>query len=264
MQKLYTELPWKKSSAVQRINSAHSHALKKVQTLSKQEAKRKTMDLIQSLPEETKQMESLDLVLLQNLKDIKTNELMDVNFDAYYAHEESEVFFSQFDIAMGQYAFFGHLVICPELYGCSNEDMKPYMHVWRTIAHYFGIEESANLVKMEANKTLSLLQDVIDFMVIPGVLHLDHIGLTYGKTLAQALFPIDFHVLVYLAMESFGILLLDLWIEFSMLQKFSYYAVKIFFSVGYEWMYLRKIFNWVFYLALKQNLSKAKALKFHI
>jgi len=142
--------------------------------------------------------------------------------------------------------------------------MKPYMHVWRTIAHYFGIEESANLVKMEANKTLSLLQDVIDFMVIPGVLHLDHIGLTYGKTLAQALFPIDFHVLVYLAMESFGILLLDLWIEFSMLQKFSYYAVKIFFGVGYGWMYLRKMFNWVFHLALKQNLSRAKALKFHI
>jgi len=114
MQKLYTELPWEKSSAVQRINSAHSHALKKVQNLSKQEAKRKTMDLIESLPEETKQMESLDLVLLQNLKDIKTNELMDINFDAYFAHEESDVFFSQFDIAMGQYAFFGHLVMCPE------------------------------------------------------------------------------------------------------------------------------------------------------
>ena len=32
------------------------------------------MDLIESLPEETKQIESLDSVLLQNLEDIKTNE----------------------------------------------------------------------------------------------------------------------------------------------------------------------------------------------
>ena len=257
MQKLYTELPWEKASAVQRINSSHSHALKMVQNLSKQEAKSKAMNLIESLPEDAKQIECLDLVLLKNLNDIKANELKEVNFAAYFAHEESEVFFSQFDMAMGQYAFFGHLIVCPELYGCSNEDLKPFMNVWRTIAHYFGIDDSANLVKTEANRTLRLLQDVIDFMVIPGVLHLDHIGLTYGKTLAQALFPIDFHVLVYLAMESFGILLLDLWNEFSMLQKFSYYVVKTFFNVAYGLVYLRKMFNWIFYLLLKQNLSKA-------
>ena len=64
-------------------------------------------------------------------------------------------------------------------------------------------------------------------------------------------------MLVYLAMESFGILLLDLWKKFSMLQKLSYYTVRLFFSVGYVWMFLRKLFNWVFYLVLKQNFSKA-------
>ena len=75
--------------------------------------------------------------------------------------------------------------------------MKGFIYVWRATAYYMGVDEEANLVKDDFNRTKRLLNDIGIFVIIPAILNLNKVSLIMGKNVAEAL-DVDYHVAVYI------------------------------------------------------------------
>ena len=63
-----------------------------------------------------------------------------------------------------------------------------------------GVDEEANLVKDDFNRTKRLLNDIGIFVIIPAILNLNKVSLVMGKNVAEAL-DVDYHVAVYIGVK---------------------------------------------------------------
>ena len=86
--------------------------------------------------------------------------------------------------------------------------LKGFIHVWRATAYYMGVDEEANLVKNDFNRTKELLHDIGIFVIVPAILNLNKVSLVMGKNVAEAL-DVDYHVAVYLGTKYLGFFLLS-------------------------------------------------------
>ena len=59
--------------------------------------------------------------MLQNLQRIKQMHFQNVDFEAFATFVNSDVFFSQFDMALVQCAFFAGIITFPHMYGLQNK-----------------------------------------------------------------------------------------------------------------------------------------------
>ena len=66
-----------------------------------------------------------------------------------------------------------------------------------------GVDEEANLVKDDFNRTKRLLSDIGIFVIIPAILNLNKVSLVMGKNVAEAL-DVDYHVAVYIGAKYLG------------------------------------------------------------
>ena len=73
------------------------------------------------LPEKDLKLVKLDYVMLENIQRIKKTKFQDVNFQAYETFVNSELFFTQFDMALVQSAFFASLITFPKEYGLQDK-----------------------------------------------------------------------------------------------------------------------------------------------
>ena len=109
-----------------------------------------------------------------------------------------------------------------------------------------GMEDDANLVKDDWNRTRDLLMDIGHFIIIPAVLQLNATSLIMGKSVARAN-RLDYHVIFYLALEGYGVPLFRLWTAFGWTQKLLYYWNKLLMGT----LLYSNVFRWVFNTLLR-------------
>ena len=127
-----------------------------------------------------------------------------------------------------------------------RECFQGLAHVWRVTAYYMGMEDDANLVKDDWNRTRDLLMDIGHFIIIPAVLQLNATSLIMGKNVARAN-RLDYHVIFYLALEGYGVPLFRLWAAFGWTQKLLYYWNKLLMGT----LLYSNVFRWVFNTLLR-------------
>merc|ERR1711994_914253 len=124
----------------------------------------------------------------------------DKKVELYHRYVSSEVAFSQMDMALVQAAFFASFTAFPDHFGAqhaSDEELCAFVHVWRVIGYYLGLEDQYNLARLETiEETRSLLIALGNEYVIPVFLHLDTISLHMLKTFSEG-FNIDYHIAMY-------------------------------------------------------------------
>ena len=62
--------------------------------------------------------------------------------------------------------------------------MEGFLHVWRATAYYMGVDDEANLVKDDMNRTKNLLCDIVHFIIIPALLDMNKVSIVMGKNKA--------------------------------------------------------------------------------
>ena len=122
-----------------------------------------------------------------------------------------------------------------------------------------GVNDAANLVKDCDDKTRRLLLDIGNFIIIPAFLHIDKMSIIMGKNVAKGL-GIDYHVMIYLATEGYGIPLTDLWSNFSLIQKLKYFWSKFLFEFLFGIDLFRRFWNLIFIKTLHFNIKKARKI----
>ena len=71
-------------------------------------------------------------------------------------------YFSQYDMAIVQFAFVSGVVLYPEQFGvdCSESELEDYIHFWRGIGYLLGIEDKFNMCRGNYTETLQICQDI--------------------------------------------------------------------------------------------------------
>ena len=82
---------------------------------------REAENLFEMLPKEEKNLGKLDWVLIQNLRKIKQNQFHDFDFEAFEIYSKSEMFLSQFNMALAQNGLFTSLVASPRFRGLHDQ-----------------------------------------------------------------------------------------------------------------------------------------------
>ena len=73
------------------------------------------------LPQKEKELEKLDMVMIQNLRKIKQTQFQSVDFEAFETITKSDMLFSQLYMAYSQSGFFSSLITCPHMLGLQNK-----------------------------------------------------------------------------------------------------------------------------------------------
>ena len=124
-----------------------------------------------------------------------------------------------------------------------------------------GVNDSANLVKDNDEKTRRLLLDIGNFIIIPAFLNIDRMSIIMGKNVAKGL-GLDYHVMIYLATEGYGIPLDDLWGHFNWIQMLRYFWAKVLFGFLYTFVLFRRLWNFIFISVLHINIKRARNMTF--
>ena len=135
--------------------------------------------------------------------------------------------------------------------------LKGFIHVWRATAYYMGVDEEANLVKDDFNRTKKLLNDIGTFVLVPAILNLNKVSLVMGKNVAEAL-DVDYHVAVYIAIEGYfrnSKLMSKLWNAFSIWQQLKYFLIKFLMVVQSYFTWFRKFLNKLSIFLHSRNLA---------
>ena len=114
LQRLHDEKPWEKNSAVQTINGYHSNAANLTSKMSQTEMKHASETVLEN---QIKELKPLDYILLENLGEIRETHFTNTKFTIYEKYTSAQIIFSQFSMAMVQSAFFGSMLLFPEIYG---------------------------------------------------------------------------------------------------------------------------------------------------
>ena len=125
-------------------------------------------------------------------------------------------------MALVHIAFFASVVVFPERFGagqCSDDSFECFIHMWRVIGYYLGVEDRFNAVRSTLSETRKLLLEIGDELILPSVIKMNTTSIHMAKCVTKA-YGIDYHLLVYQHCFSHGIELHQLWHEFSVKQKF--------------------------------------------
>merc|ERR1711963_289085 len=176
---------------------------------------------------------------------MKKERLNSKSFSIYDQYLKSDVIFSQFDMAMVQIAFFASVVVFPQKYGvpesCSIESFDDFLHMWRVIGYYLGVEDKYNPVRETISETMSLLWDIGHEIILPSLFSLDGTSIHMGKCVTKA-FNADYHLSIYITALSHGYEIKHLWYSFGLKQKLIYYWT----TFWIEWIYPVSIFRkWI-------------------
>ena len=219
--------------SIEIVNKYHQDAAQLCRKDSRDERRGKAVSILEKLPPNpvNPKKARLDNILFKNLSEIKDNMFKHNKFELYNRYISSEVAFSQMDMAMVQAAFFASFTAFPDHFGAqhaTDEELQSFVHVWRVIGYYLGLEDPYNLARLETiEKTRALLIDLGNEFVIPAFLHLDSISLHMLKTFSEG-FGIDYHLAMYRHAYAHGYELKLLWSNFSLKQKVMYYFSKTF------------------------------------
>ena len=134
-------------------------------------------------------------------------------------------------------------------------------HVWRVTAYYMGVDDSANLVKNDYKQTQELLLDIGHFIIVPAILNLNPASIIMGKNVARST-NLDYHVTLYIASEGYGVILDQLWNEFSWIQKLKYYWGKLLLGHLLYFEYFRKAWNKFAVFLTNYNIKVVKQRKY--
>ena len=121
-----------------------------------------------------------------------------------------------------------------------------------------GVDEEANLVKDDFNRTKRLLNDIGIFVIVPAILNLNKVSLIMGKNVAEAL-DVDYHVAVYIAIEGYfrnPKLMSKLWNAFSIRQRLKYFLIKFLMVAQFYFTWFRKLLNKLSIFLHSRNLAK--------
>ena len=217
--------------SIEIVNKYHQDAATLCRKYSREERRERAVAIIEKLPPITdvRRKLYLDGILFQNLSDIKEAQFKEKRFELYEKYINSEVAFSQMDMALVQAAFFASFTAFPDHFGAqhaSDEELCSFVHVWRVIGYYLGLKDEYNLARLKnIEDTRDLLIDLGNEFVIPSFLNLDSISLHMLKSISEA-FGIDYHLAMYRHAYAHGFELKLLWHNFSFKQKYLYYLSK--------------------------------------
>ena len=141
-----------------------------------------------------------------------------------------------------------------------RKQLEGFLHVWRATAYFMGVDDEANLVKDDMNRTKYLLCDIVHFILVPALLDMNKVSIVMGKNVAKAL-DADYHVLVYIAMEGFladAKPIFKLWKAFSILQKLKYFWFKYLMGQLYYFTLFRRSMNKLTHFFNIRNIAKAR------
>ena len=226
--------PWENEQMYKIVNGYHKSAANKMRNLSKNQRQDKADELIAHLEAEEKMLtnDPLDQAMLASVRGHPNSQR---NHEIHEEYIKSETVFSQFDMALVHIAFFGSVVVFPERFGagkCTDESFECFLHMWRVIGYYLGVEDRFNPVRTTLSETRKLLLEIGDELILPSVINMNSTSIHMAKCVTKA-YNIDYHLLVYTHCYSHGIELHQLWNKFSVKQKFLYYWRQFFI----EWLY---------------------------
>ena len=245
--------PWEDDSMYKIVNGYHKSAANKMRDLSKNERHSKADEVIAQLGNGDKMPtnDPLDHALLESLQNHPNSKL---NHEIYEEYSKNEVVFSQFDMALVHIAFFASVVVFPERFGagqCSDESFECFLHLWRVIGYYLGVEDQFNAVRSTLSETRKLLLEIGDEVILPSVIHMNATSIHMAKCVTSA-YGIDYHLLVYQHCYSHGIELKPLWNKFSVRQKMLYYWRQFFL----EWLYCFPPFRYILNMSIMKVFEK--------
>ena len=171
------------TSSIQIVNSYHQQAAQLIRQCSRDENREKAIAILDNLPHPNnfRTLSKLDIILLDNLSQYKERYFKDDKFELYHRYINSDIAFSQMDMAMVQAAFFASFTAFPDKFGAEHAtdlELASFVHVWRVIGYYLGLKDEYNLARLDnIEKTRELLVDVGNQIIIPAFLHLDSVGL---------------------------------------------------------------------------------------
>lgn len=226
----YLSDAWEKeglaSVMIRRVNAMHRFVANKVRPIHTTIGKNVDEVFKDSDVDVEAELTFQDKILLTELAEIreKTNIPKE-----YYDYVDDSIAFSQTDMTLVQGAFFGHLMLFPEHYGAKDvtvEEMKNFLHFWRTNGYYLGVSDENNAVLPDYEETKIMAELVLHKILVPCMLHLNPEAMHMARA---ALFPgMDYHVVLYSKYELVGIPLPKLWNSLSLWQKSQYYFRQLY------------------------------------
>jgi hypothetical protein len=220
------------SMSIEIVNKYHQTAAEFCRKLSREERYEKAVCILEKLPsqKQVSRKTQLDQVLFENLSQIKDRKFKGKHFELFHRYVNSEVAFSQMDMALVQAAFFASFTAFPDDFGAqhaTDAELLAFVHVWRVIGYYLGVEDQYNLARLETiGETRALLIELGNEIVIPSFLHLNSISLRMLRSFSEA-FNIDYHLAMYRHAYAHGYEMKLLWSHFSIRQKSFYYVAKL-------------------------------------
>jgi hypothetical protein len=177
----------------------------------------------------------------------------------FWDYVNDSMLFSQMDMSLVQMAFMLVLVLLPDQYGLSNvshNQVKDFVHLWRTNGWYLGLEDDHNGAMDSVEETRALAKLFLERILKPSMLYVSPDSMYMAKA---ALPPgLDYHVEAYTTYQMVGLPLPGLWASFSYWQRAQYYMQKGFFYV-YSLSSPRYFANWLIRFILDTLLSNIQA-----
>uniref|UniRef100_A0A1B6DAA0 ER-bound oxygenase mpaB/mpaB'/Rubber oxygenase catalytic domain-containing protein n=1 Tax=Clastoptera arizonana TaxID=38151 RepID=A0A1B6DAA0_9HEMI len=84
--------------------------------------------------------------------------------------EEKRLVFSQTEMSLTQFAFFGLIIMYPEKFGASSatkESLESFVHFWRGIGYLLGIGDEFNFCQGSFEEVKQRCQDMVDILIKP-------------------------------------------------------------------------------------------------
>lgn len=173
--------------------------------------------------------------------------------------------FTEFDMFLVQCAFFGGPFLYPDWYGCSSaseEDLLGFLHVWRVMGYYLGIQDKHNGAQFDVATTRRLGYEVLERIIKPCCLHIDQQTIHLGQQIFSE--PSNYYVWIYRNYYMIGLELRELWSSFSWRQVYWYYARFMFTYYLYPLPGLKQLINMTasrFLDKINQRMKQRKANK---
>lgn len=240
------------SSMIRRVNAMHRFIENKARPLGqleeavKQVWKDEKVDTMAALCKQ-------DHIFLESLGELKARAHTPNQFWNYV---NDSILFSQMDMSMVHILMIIVLILFPDQYGLgkvSQNQIKDFVHLWRTNGWYLGIKDDQNVAMDTVEETQALAKLFLERIMKPSMLYVSPDAMYMMKASAPP--GLDHHVLRYRAYTMVGFSLPGLWASFSYWQCVQYYMQKCFFHYVYTLSGPRYIANWLVSFSLDTMLS---------
>lgn len=240
------------SSMLRRVNAMHRFIANKVRPLGlledevQQVWKDEKVDTMAALSKQ-------DKVFLESVGELKARAHIPNQF---WNYANDSILFSQMDMTVGQMAFMLVILLFPDHYGLgelSHNQVKDFVHLWRTNGWYLGMEDDHNGAMESVEETRALAKLLLERILKPSMLHVSPDSMYMAKAAVPP--GLDYHVAAYRTYNMVGFPLPGLWASFSYWQCVQYYMQKWFFQYVYTLSGPRYLTNWLVRFTLDTLLS---------